>query len=341
MRARQSGTRWRPPWCGRSDPGRRTRLAGAGACLSATSLGRSAGWSHDHGRRHRPRFGLAAFVAERVAHRRCPHAPRGSSLVYLRTNAPCTGARCRVPEESRSCWRFVACLVAVCGLPLPGAWAGSVPRCCWSAAFRFSTIAARSRPVIVSPRTWGPASCCLAGGISWSRSSSPACSGKCRTLWLWLLTLGISGLDDQPLQFHGRYGRLRRRHGAVRLRCPCAAGLAGGRLPGSRWPTRRRRGRRRIPAEQFPAGADLPRGSGSAPLGLLGATLRWLGSQRGLFPLWVAWLAFSPFIVDATWTLLRRLVRGERVWQAHRSHHYQRLVLRAGVTARPSSGPTC
>jgi UDP-N-acetylmuramyl pentapeptide phosphotransferase/UDP-N-acetylglucosamine-1-phosphate transferase len=66
---------------------------------------------------------------------------------------------------------------------------------------------------------------------------------------------------------------------------------------------------------------------GSATLGLLAAALSLVGSQRGLFPLWVAWLAFSPFIVDATWTLLRRLHRGERVWQAHRSHHYQRLVL--------------
>lgn len=66
---------------------------------------------------------------------------------------------------------------------------------------------------------------------------------------------------------------------------------------------------------------------GSTGLGLLAAALSLLGAGRGLFPLWVAWLAFSPFIVDATWTLLARLVRGERVWQAHRSHHYQRLVL--------------
>jgi UDP-N-acetylmuramyl pentapeptide phosphotransferase/UDP-N-acetylglucosamine-1-phosphate transferase len=66
---------------------------------------------------------------------------------------------------------------------------------------------------------------------------------------------------------------------------------------------------------------------GSATLGLLAATLSLVGSQRGLFPLWLAWLAFSPFIVDATWTLLRRIAHGERVWQAHRSHHYQRLVL--------------
>lgn len=66
---------------------------------------------------------------------------------------------------------------------------------------------------------------------------------------------------------------------------------------------------------------------GSASLGLLAAACALVGSQRGLFPLWVAWLSFAPFIVDATWTLLRRALRGERLWQAHRSHHYQRLVL--------------
>jgi len=66
---------------------------------------------------------------------------------------------------------------------------------------------------------------------------------------------------------------------------------------------------------------------GSSSLGLLAAGLSLWGARAGLFPLWAAWLAFSPFIVDATWTLLARLVRGERVWEAHRSHHYQRLVL--------------
>jgi hypothetical protein len=30
--------------------------------------------------------------------------------------------------------------------------------------------------------------------------------------------------------------------------------------------------------------------------------------------------------VDATVTLVRRLLRGERIWEAHRSHYYQRLV---------------
>ena len=36
---------------------------------------------------------------------------------------------------------------------------------------------------------------------------------------------------------------------------------------------------------------------------------------------------FAPFVVDATVTLLQRALRGERVWQAHRSHYYQRLIL--------------
>lgn len=66
---------------------------------------------------------------------------------------------------------------------------------------------------------------------------------------------------------------------------------------------------------------------GSSTLGLLAAAFSLWGSARGLFPLWAAWLIFSVFIVDATWTLLRRLIAGERVWEAHRSHHYQRLVL--------------
>lgn len=66
---------------------------------------------------------------------------------------------------------------------------------------------------------------------------------------------------------------------------------------------------------------------GSSTLGLLAAALALWGASVGHFPLWVAWLAFSPFIVDATWTLLARASRGEAVWRAHRSHHYQRLVL--------------
>lgn len=67
--------------------------------------------------------------------------------------------------------------------------------------------------------------------------------------------------------------------------------------------------------------------TGSTTLGFLAAACSLWGSKAGLFPFWVALLVFSPFIVDATVTLLRRLLRGEKVWEAHRSHYYQRLVL--------------
>src|SRR5205814_4299690 len=31
--------------------------------------------------------------------------------------------------------------------------------------------------------------------------------------------------------------------------------------------------------------------------------------------------------IDATVTLTRRIVKGERIWEAHRSHYYQSLIL--------------
>lgn len=37
--------------------------------------------------------------------------------------------------------------------------------------------------------------------------------------------------------------------------------------------------------------------------------------------------------VDATYTLLRRLLRGEKVWQAHRSHFYQQGARKLGSHA--------
>lgn len=66
---------------------------------------------------------------------------------------------------------------------------------------------------------------------------------------------------------------------------------------------------------------------GSISLGFLAGTLAVGGVHDGLFDIWVPVLIFSPFLVDATVTLFRRLLRGEKVWQAHREHYYQRLVL--------------
>lgn len=66
--------------------------------------------------------------------------------------------------------------------------------------------------------------------------------------------------------------------------------------------------------------------AGSIPLGFLAAMLGILGWQRELWSPLFPILVFSPFIVDATLTLIRRFLAGERIWQAHRSHYYQRLI---------------
>lgn len=66
--------------------------------------------------------------------------------------------------------------------------------------------------------------------------------------------------------------------------------------------------------------------TGSIPLGFLAAVLGIIGWINGSWPLWLPLLVFSPFIADATATLAKRGVRGERIWQAHREHYYQRLV---------------
>ncbi|MDB5809611.1 MAG: glycosyl transferase family protein [Betaproteobacteria bacterium] len=65
---------------------------------------------------------------------------------------------------------------------------------------------------------------------------------------------------------------------------------------------------------------------GSIPLGFLAGAIGSLGWHRAVWPAWFPLLVFAPFILDASVTLVRRLLRREKVWQAHRSHFYQRLV---------------
>jgi UDP-GlcNAc:undecaprenyl-phosphate GlcNAc-1-phosphate transferase len=66
--------------------------------------------------------------------------------------------------------------------------------------------------------------------------------------------------------------------------------------------------------------------AGSIPLGFLAAAVGLLGWQQSVWPFWFPLLVFSPFVLDATLTLVRRALRGEKVWQAHKMHYYQRLV---------------
>ena len=76
---------------------------------------------------------------------------------------------------------------------------------------------------------------------------------------------------------------------------------------------------------------------GAIPLGFLAGALGLHGSLSGAWPAWFAPLVFSPFVVDATLTLARRVVRREPFWRAHRDHGYQRLVL-AGWSKRRLAG---
>ena len=76
----------------------------------------------------------------------------------------------------------------------------------------------------------------------------------------------------------------------------------------------------------FPPARIFMGDTGSIPLGFMAAALGLLGWHRGLWPLWYPAAVFSPFIVDASATLAKRILRGERFWTAHRIHYYQRLV---------------
>jgi UDP-GlcNAc:undecaprenyl-phosphate/decaprenyl-phosphate GlcNAc-1-phosphate transferase len=77
----------------------------------------------------------------------------------------------------------------------------------------------------------------------------------------------------------------------------------------------------------FPPARMFMGDAGSIPLGFLAAALGAIGWRDELWPLWFPLVVFAPFVVDASLTLVRRALRGERIWQAHRSHYYQRLVL--------------
>lgn len=61
-------------------------------------------------------------------------------------------------------------------------------------------------------------------------------------------------------------------------------------------------------------------------LGLLSLQAAWVKPQL----LWSWLILLGVFIVDATWTLICRMLRGERVYEAHRSHAYQFASRRYG-----------
>lgn len=63
--------------------------------------------------------------------------------------------------------------------------------------------------------------------------------------------------------------------------------------------------------------------AGSGFLGIVLAGMSIEAASRSPELLWSWLIMLGVFIVDATWTLMRRLLRGEKVYEAHRSHGYQ------------------
>jgi len=135
-------------------------------------------------------------------------------------------------------------------------------------------------------------------------------------IWLWFLNLfnfmdGIDGIAGSQTGSAG-LGLF-----ALAIICPAAAGLGAyglalaavalGFLPWNWQPARIFLG-------------DV----GSIPLGF---AIGWLLLSLATFGLWqAALLLVLYFVADASFTLVRRLTRGERIWRAHHQHYYQVAV---------------
>ncbi len=81
-------------------------------------------------------------------------------------------------------------------------------------------------------------------------------------------------------------------------------------------------------AWNFPPARIFLGDAGATFLGMLAAWLLLVFHRQAILPIWLGLLLFAPFVVDATVTLLRRMLRGDRFWEPHREHYYQRLVRR-------------
>ena len=64
---------------------------------------------------------------------------------------------------------------------------------------------------------------------------------------------------------------------------------------------------------------------GAVPLGFLAAVFGLAGIRAGTWPAWFPLLVFLPFIADTLVTIIRRAAAGENLFQAHKTHYYQRL----------------
>lgn len=100
-------------------------------------------------------------------------------------------------------------------------------------------------------------------------------------------------------------------HHAIAIAWAALGGACAGLLPWN-WP----------PAQIFMGDV------GSGYLGFVVGILAILSVYEGAASIWTISIVGSPFLVDATFTLLRRMFRGDRWYHAHRQHAYQKLAIR-------------
>lgn len=77
--------------------------------------------------------------------------------------------------------------------------------------------------------------------------------------------------------------------------------------------------------------------SGAYFLGYVFGSLALISKIYYTSSLYVHLIIFGLFIVDATWTVLRRAIRGERLYVGHRMHAFQKLIARGWGHARVTS----
>lgn len=232
-----------------------------------------------------------------------------------RTLARCTHGRRRVWAAGGSC------RLARWPLGLPRRIYGELSRrCCfWRSSLISTTVGGYPRGFDSLPTSSRPRRLprCIRGGLAWFWIPIVAVG------LAWLINLynfmdGADGLAGGMTVFgFGSYAfaALAGPHPSVGLGWACAAiaGAAAGFLLLNFHP-----------AKLFLGDA------GSISLGLLAGAFGYWGWRHAVWPLWFPLVVFAPFIADASVTLLRRLLRREKFWEAHREHYYQRMV-RLGV----------
>ena len=65
---------------------------------------------------------------------------------------------------------------------------------------------------------------------------------------------------------------------------------------------------------------------GSVPLGFLSVAIGFYGWLEQLWSFFFPVILFAPFLADATFTILRRLLKKKNIFKPHQEHYYQRLV---------------